>query len=55
MRGSCLGLIVVGACALRADGTVRCWGFNGFGALGVGSIGPAVIDDVRTTPSTVVL
>lgn len=43
------------SCALRADGTVRCWGFNGFGALGVGSIGPAVIDDVRTTPSTVVL
>lgn len=43
------------SCALRADSTVRCWGFNGFGALGVGSIGPGVIDDVRSTPATVVL
>ncbi|WP_419933934.1 hypothetical protein [Candidatus Palauibacter sp.] len=24
------------ACALMEDGTVRCWGFNGFGALGHG-------------------
>ncbi|MBL8954393.1 MAG: hypothetical protein JNK82_26685 [Myxococcaceae bacterium] len=24
-------------CALKADGTLRCWGYNGYGALGTGN------------------
>jgi alpha-tubulin suppressor-like RCC1 family protein len=49
------------SCAGRADGTVACWGFNGFGALGNGmrpdSSTPAealgVVDAVAVTAGTV--
>ena len=26
------------ACALLVDGTVQCWGYNGYGELGTGSV-----------------
>jgi alpha-tubulin suppressor-like RCC1 family protein len=35
-----------GACALRADGTVWCWGYNSFGELGPG----ALMNKWQTTP-----
>ena len=42
------------ACALMDDGAVRCWGFNGFGALGHGlGFGQHIGDDetaARTVP-----
>lgn len=42
------------ACALMDDGAVRCWGFNGYGALGHGRGGENIGDD-ETAASTVPL
>lgn len=43
------------ACALMEDGSVRCWGFNGFGALGHGRGGHSHIGDDETAASAVPL
>ncbi len=43
------------ACALMEDGAVRCWGFNGYGALGHGRGGHQHIGDDETAANTVPL
>lgn len=43
------------ACALMEDGAVRCWGFNGFGALGHGRGHLHHIGDDETAASTIPL
>jgi len=42
------------ACALSSVGTVYCWGTNGSGEVGVGSVDGGVIDTPRVTAPTLV-
>ncbi len=42
------------ACAVVADGGVRCWGDNQAGGVGDGTHGPTTYTDIRSTPVPVV-
>ena len=44
----CLDILSISAgyyhtCALRTDRTIRCWGFNNFGRLGIGTDTPSLV------------
>lgn len=52
--GYSVGGPVIGGqtCALRADGTIRCWGSNDFGQLGTGLVSSPVLGPVDVTGVT---